>query len=187
MSEGKFNRVIGLVGLPCSGKGTVVDILKGKGFWATSLSDRIREELASRKEEATRERLQMVGGEMRNKYGVNVLAEMTWRKILEDKVKKVVVDAIRSEAEVNYFRKKGNFILLAVTASSRIRFERMKARQRESDPKTWEEFLVNEERDKKMHGRNIDVCMAMADRVIENSGSLDELREKVDFVISTGV
>lgn len=49
--------VVGLCGLNGSGKSTVSEVLKKEGFYYRSLSDAIRDEVAARGEEATRENL----------------------------------------------------------------------------------------------------------------------------------
>ncbi|HUS60456.1 MAG TPA: hypothetical protein VMX76_03710 [Nevskiaceae bacterium] len=59
----------------------------------------------------------------------------------------------------------------------------MAERNREGDPKAWEEFLAMEERDKNAEGRNIDACLQMADFKVKNNGSVEELEKEIESVL----
>jgi len=187
MEEGK-RLIIGLTGKVGSGKGTIADYLAEKDFFVTSLSDRIREEIRSRGGEITRERLLKVSDELRWKYGPEVLAQRSWEKVIFQGKQKAVIDSIRGETEVDYLKRQPGFILLGVTASPEVRFERIKARDRESDPQIFEEFLAVEERDVKSGigkvGRDIEKCLGKADFLIENNGTIEELKTKVEEILS---
>src|SRR5205823_874936 len=91
--------LIGLTGRNAAGKGEVARYLQKKSFYYYSLSDAIRDEIRSRGEEPTRDRLIIVGNELRQRYGANVLAERTLAKIEDDK--HYVIDSIRNPAEVD--------------------------------------------------------------------------------------
>lgn len=172
--------VLGLTGKFCAGKGAVANYLVDQhGFLTASFSDRIREEIINKGQEVTRENLQGTAGKMRQKYGPMILAERTMEHIEKLGAEKAVVETIRSTAEVEFLKKYPNFFLVAVDADAKIRFERMKDRKREKDPQTWEEFLAFDERDIHQDGRNIDECIKMADFVLINEGTPEELEEKV--------
>ena len=176
--------IFGFVGLPCAGKGTVIDYLvKKHGFFYSSTSDEIREEIRRHGQEITRDNLQKTAGEMRQKYGPDIWARRAWEKVLNSGQNKAVVDAIRAVEEVEFLKKQPGFRLVAVLASPKIRFQRMTKRDREGDPKTWEEFLKMEERDKNAEGRNIDDCLAMADFELENNGTIEELEKQIESVL----
>lgn len=176
--------VLGLVGKFCSGKGSVAEYLaKNHGFKAASFSDRIREEILSRGQEITRENLQVVGGEMRQEFGPAVLAIKTWEYIQKNGAEKAVVETPRSVEEIEYLKKLPNFFLINVDSDSKVRFERMKKRNRESDPQTWEDFVSSEQRDLKGDGRSMEECIAMADYHLENNGTQEELHQKIEKLI----
>ncbi|MCI0615156.1 AAA family ATPase, partial [bacterium] len=130
--------IIGLTGKNASGKGEVANYLKDKSFYFYSLSDAIRDELNSRKIPVTRDSLIETGNELRSKFGADILA----RRIIEklDANRNYVIDSIRNPAEVEAFRKTRRFVLLNIDAPDEVRFERIKARNRENDPKTMKEF-----------------------------------------------
>jgi len=177
--------VIGLTGPISGGKGTVADILKEKGFFYTSLSDRIREEITHRGGEITRENLQDVADELRKSFGANVLADRTWELVSQKE--KSAIDSIRSLGEVEFLKTKPGFILIGVTAPRELRYQRMKERTRQGDPLSWEEFLRLDEKDfnsgKKGEGRNIQGCLDQADFLIENTGTLEELKKKIEAIL----
>ena len=137
--------LIGLTGRNASGKGEVARYLQKKSFYYYSLSDAIREEIRSRGEEPTRDRLIIVGNELRQKYGANVLAERILARIEDDK--HYIIDSLRNPAEVDAFRAAKHFKLIRVDAPQEVRFQRILSRQRESDPKTLEEFVELENRE----------------------------------------
>lgn len=177
--------VLGLTGKFCAGKGEVATYLVEKHkFKSASFSDRIREEILRRDLEITRETLQAVGGEMRQKDGPTVLAARTWDYMVREGAEKAVVETLRSKEEAKYLKKLPNFYLVSVDAGQKIRFERMKARHREADPQTWEEFLVSEERDCHKDGRNIEACIQAADYHLVNEGTPEELYQQIDKLLT---
>jgi len=173
--------IIGLTGENCAGKGTVAAYLAKKSFYYYSISDVIREELAREGREATRESLVRKGNELRRKYGEGILAEKVALKL--EPGKNYVIDSIRHPEEAAVFKKRSDFILVHVTAPPEIRFERMRARGREDDPRTLEAFLRLEEQEaksKESSGQQRLRTSGMADRRIENNSTLEHLYEMVD-------
>lgn len=176
--------VLGLVGLPCAGKGAAIEyLIENHHFHYSSLSDRIREELRRRGDSLTRDNLQGLGGELRQNHGPEVLAVRTWQKILKVKCLRGAIDAIRAKEEAEFLKKQPGFYLVAILAKAKGRFQRMQERNRESDPQTWEEFLIMEARDKKAEGRDIESCLQLADFNVENNGKLGEFYQKIDQLV----
>ncbi len=175
--------IIGLTGSLAAGKGVVSEFLKEKGFVYLSLSDELREIAREKKVELTREKLQNLGNYMRETYGGGYLAEKAFQKIKNQEYKKAIVDGIRNPAEIEVLRKIKDFFLVSVDAPQEIRFQRIVSRNRESDPKTSEDFLKVDNRDKGIGepetGQGVGKCMEKADFVLINSGNLTEAEEKV--------
>src|SRR6266850_4588759 len=136
--------LIGLTGRNASGKGEVAKYLQKKSFYYYSLSNVIRDEIRLRGEEPTRDRLIIVGNELRQRYGATILAERVLAKVEDDK--HYVIDSIRNPSEVEAFRAAKHFKLIRVAAPAEFRFQRIVSRQRESDPRTFDEFLALENR-----------------------------------------
>lgn len=179
-----MSMIIGLTGRNCAGKGEVAEYLKKRGFYYLSLSDIIREELASECKEVSREALCSKGNDLRKEFGPSVLAKRVIQKMEPDK--NYIIDSIRSPAEVEELKKLKNFFLLFVTAAPEIRFERMKERGRESDPKTLEEFKRLEEAEAKNpeeYKLNLDETEKKSNASIRNNGSLEELNGNIDSAL----
>lgn len=175
--------IIGLTGTLASGKGVVSEFLKEKGFVYLSLSDELREIVKERKIELTRKDLQDLGNKLREEQGSGVLAKLVINKIKNQQYSKAVVDGIRNPAEIEELKKLKNFFLIAVDAPLELRFQRLKERNRESDPKAWEDFMKVEERDRGIgessSGQNVAKCIIQANHMIINSGTLEEAKKKI--------
>lgn len=177
--------ILGITGENCAGKDTVADYLKKKGFYYLSLSDVIREELTEEGKEITRESLINKGNELRKKFGPSILAVKTIAKI--EKGKNYVVVSIRNPSEAEELKKQPNMVLLYLTATPEIRFQRMKTREREGDPKTFEAFLKIEEAEARSADKSKQQLLEvfeMARKKIVNDSDFKHLFDEVDRVLS---
>jgi dephospho-CoA kinase len=170
--------IVGLTGRNSAGKDSVADVLEMEGFERWSLSDVLREELRRRGEEITRPALIALGNELRRAEGPAVLAKRMTDLM---RTKRVCLVSVRSPAEVEELRKHEGFVLVAVEAPPEVRFERERARGRESAPQTLETFLELEARENTTdeNAQQLDATCALADAVIVNDGTLDELRMSI--------
>ncbi len=173
---------IGLTGPNASGKGEVALFLAEKGFTLHSLSDIVREEAAARGLDHSRDNLIKTGTELRAKFGDGVLAERILGRLSE----RSVVDSIRNPGEIRALRGRGGFHLLGIDAPLALRFERSRLRGRQGDGGTLEEFRRKEalERADRGPGQQLDVCLSMADVLIQNDATLPDLRHRVAEVLS---
>lgn len=172
--------IIGLTGRNGAGKGEVAKVLEEAGFHYYSLSDIIREEVRKKKLPVTRARLIEAGTKLREAEGLGVLAERTLKKLSTER--NYVIDSIRNPAEVKVLRRRDDFILFNITAPRPVRFERVKKRQRENDPKTLAEFIRMEEKEfqgSNPAGQQLLATEKLADAEVPNTKSLDVLREIV--------
>jgi len=174
--------IIGLTGENCSGKGISAEYLKKRGFYYLSLSDFIREELAEDNAEITRESMIAKGNDLRARFGPSILAQRAVHRMEKDR--NYIIDSIRNPGEVKELKKLRNFVLVHVHAPPEIRFERMRARKRESDPQSFEAFKIIEEAEMKKEGQNLGETIKMADRKIENSAEAQDLYDKWDALLS---
>ncbi|MBI4444667.1 MAG: AAA family ATPase [Acidobacteria bacterium] len=176
--------IIGLTGKNGAGKGVIADFLRAKGFYYYSLSDVIREEIQARGLAVEREKLVEVGTELRGRYGNGYLAESILQRIQPDK--NYVVDSFRHPDEVAVFRSRPDFHLFTVEAEPQVRFERLKSRARENDPKTFETFLELEKREEaspRSEGQQLRACEQLADFRLVNNGTIEELHCRVTEVL----
>ena len=170
--------VIGITGRNCAGKDSVAAALAARGFEKHSLSDVLREELLQRGTPITRPALIAVGNELRAAEGPGVLARRVQRLMRTDRVALV---SVRNPAEVACLRELDRFTLWGVRAPVEVRFEREVARGRESAALTLGAFRELEARENTAdpNAQQLDATMALADRVIENDGTLEGLEARV--------
>ena len=172
--------IIGLTGKNGSGKGEVVKFLQERGFQALSLSDVLREEAQKQGKSVTREFLVELGNRIRQEFGPGELAERIFACL--DPEKNYVIDSIRHPAEVQVFKRRRDFYLLNIQAPQKLRFERLRQRARENDPRTFEEFLALEAREAasaKSSAQQLDQAISLAILTVENGGPLRDLHEKI--------
>jgi dephospho-CoA kinase len=173
--------VLGLTGPNAAGKGEVADYLRARGFTVHSLSDVVREEARLRGLPPEREHLIRVGNLLRKQSGAGVLAE----RILPRLGARMVVDSVRNPAEVTVLRRLPRFVLLGVDAPVEVRFERSLRRARPGDPRTLEEFRERERQENASdpEGQQLDATFRLADRIIENDGSREDLHVRIEAAL----
>lgn len=181
------NLVVGICGPIGSGKGVATDWFKDHGFLTISLSDEIRLELQNQNLEITRESLQLVGNELREKLGDSILAERVWAKVGQVPDSRIVIESIRHPAEAKYLQKQGNFYLINVTSDQKIRYERVAKRRRSGDSLSWEDFL-REDTEESIgyhgdHSQLVNETAKLADFTVDNSGSLKETYAQLASII----
>ncbi|ASJ05877.1 dephospho-CoA kinase [Thermococcus pacificus] len=177
--------IIIVTGMPGSGKSKIVKEFERRGFPSVSMGDIVREETVKRGLELTKENVAKVSIRLRQELGQNAVAKLAVEKVraLLKNSGVAVIDGVRSLDEVGTFR--GAFpderiVIVAVHTPPKQRFERLRARGRHDDPKTWEDF---EERDWKELRFGIGGVIAMADYMIINDGSREEYEKKVGEIV----
>jgi dephospho-CoA kinase len=173
-------RLIGLTGTNGAGKGEAAAYFMAKGYAYFSLSDVIREELRARGEAVSRDNLIRTGNELRERYGPNVLAKRTVAKVGGP----AVVDSIRNTHEVAYLRLQPGFFLLAIDAPVEVRFARVAVRGRDESAADLEAFRNKEDQERTggETAQQLEACMAAADRLILNDGTIPDLHRKLEEI-----
>jgi dephospho-CoA kinase len=159
--------------MPGAGKSTIADGLKSKGYDVINMGNVVRAEAKNRNLEPTGPNLGKLMIELREKNGQGAIAELVVPQIENTESKVVIIDGIRSNAEIEVLRKHGTVKLLAIHASTNTRFGFLKNRGRSDDPQTKENF---EERDNREIGVGISNSIALSDETISNNNlTKDEL------------
>lgn len=172
--------IIGIAGENGAGKTEVVKFLTERSFVALSLSDILRQDLARRGIAESRAAMVELGRELRARSGLGVLAEEALGLMRSDR--NYVVDSIRHPAEVSALRLGGKtFALLWIEAPADVRLARMRERGRPGDPQTLDAVLAGDrvEASGESSGQQLNAVRALADQIITNSGTREELLEKV--------
>ena len=173
-------RLIGLTGTNGAGKGEAAAYFVAKGYAYFSLSDIIREELQARGEAVSRDKLIRTGNDLRGRFGPDVLARRTVAKVGGP----AVIDSIRNTAEVAFLRRQEGFVLLAIDAPVEVRFARVAARGRDESAADLESFRKKEEQERTggATAQQLEACMAAADRLILNDGTIPDLHRKLEEI-----
>ena len=167
--------------MPGAGKSTVVSSLKARGLEALNLGDGVRAEAKKRNLEPTGENLGKLMLELREKNGPGAVADLLTERIKNSQSEVIVIDGVRSTAEIEVLKNVGPVKLLSIEASTDTRYKFLGTRGRSDDPVTREKF---EERDKRELGVGIGKSIAIADETISNNNiTLDELTERAYLVI----
>ena len=176
MTEKRGERLlVGVVGMPGSGKSIVSDVAREMGFQVVVMGDAVRAEAQRRGLEPTGEAMRNLMLKLRAERGPAVVAELCF-PLVDSAGELVLIEGIRSLHEVEAFRERyGRLHLIAVHSSPRTRFKRLIARGRPDDPSDWEEFCKRDEVELSV---GIGSAIALADHMLVNEGPVEELREE---------
>jgi dCMP deaminase len=175
---------IGVAGLNASGKTEAVRFLERRGFYSVSLSDVIRAELRQEGREPTREAMTARGRDLRERFGAGTLAERVQALLPSDR--NHVIDSIRHPAEVEAFRRAGEFMLLWIDVPAEVRYERLRQRGRVGEDISFDRFQELQEvelRSDDAAGQQLLAVRDLADETIENTGDLPELEARIQRVL----
>lgn len=175
--------IIGITGTDGGGKGTVVEYLvEKKGFIHCSARVLWIDEIKKRGLEVKRENMRIVANDLRATHGNDFLITEYSRRTGFEPEKNYVIESIRTTAEVETLKKHGG-ILWAVDADQHARYERIQSRASESDKVSFEEFARQETlemNDPDPHGMQKAKVIAVADVVLTNNGTPEELFAQVE-------
>jgi len=139
------------------------------------MGDAVRAEARRRGVEPTGEAMRKLMLELRAERGPAVVAELCF-PLIDSSGPLTLIEGIRSLHEVRAFEGRyGRLILIAVHSSPRTRFERLRARGRPDDPSDWEEFRKRDETELSV---GVGSAIALADYIIVNEGTVEELKEE---------
>ena len=174
-------KVIAIAGMPGAGKGIVSKTASSRGTPVLVCGDVVREETAKRGLEPSPENMGKIMLEIRREEGPAVVAERLIPKIESSAARLVIVEGVRSMAEVEALRRKHSTVIVAVHASPKTRYDRLIARGRSDDSKSWEEFV---ERDARELGVGIGNVIALAQEMLINESSVEDLNASSETVLS---
>ena len=181
-------KIIGITGTLGAGKGTIVDyLIQHYGFKHYSVRGYLIEEAQRRGLEINRDTFVEVANDLRAKHSPSFITDELYRQAEADG-SNAVIESVRTPGEVESLRKQEHFLLFAVDADPKIRYERVVLRGSETDHISYETFLENEAREMAStdpNHQNIGRCMQMADHVFMNNGDFEELYRQVEEVLNT--
>jgi dephospho-CoA kinase len=173
--------VVGLAGMPGSGKSLVVETARAEGYAVVVMGDVVRAETQKRGLKPTPKNIGKVMLELRKKGGNSIIAVKCISKVEQQESEKVIVDGLRSLSEVATFKTHfPKFSLMAVLASPETRFNRLYRRRRSDDSDEWELF---HERDIRELSVGLGNAIAMAEHLIINENGRDVTKTKVKKIL----
>ncbi|AJZ76014.1 AAA family ATPase [Candidatus Nitrosotenuis cloacae] len=165
--------IVCLTGMPGAGKSTIASGLQKKGFSSINMGDAVRAEAKRRNLEPTGQNLGKLMLELREKNGQGAVAELIKDDITKSPSDVVVIDGVRSNAEIEVLKKIATVKLLAIHASTDTRYSFLSVRHRSDDPQNRDMF---NERDTREIGVGISASIALADETISNNNlSIEQL------------
>lgn len=178
--------IIGITGTLGAGKGTIVDhLVNKKKFNHFSVRSFLLKQIRALGLPEDRDSMVHVANELRKNNSPSYIVDQLYEEA-ERSGDNAVIESIRTPGEIESLRGRGDFYLFAVDADPRLRFERIRIRQSETDRVDFDTFLRNEEREMNStdpNKQNLRVCIEKADFAFNNNGTIGELLQKVDAII----
>ena len=169
-----MKKAIATIGLPAAGKGLFSEVASSFGIPVFVCGDVVREETRKRGLPLTLSNTGMIMLRIRDESGPAVIAKRRIPKIDASDCSVVIVEGVRNLEEIEELRSHyGNVTLVGIHSSPQTRFERLISRGREDDPSTWQEF---ESRDRRDLNVGVGQAIALADEMIVNEGTIEELQ-----------
>jgi dephospho-CoA kinase len=179
LAVGDSLKILVSTGMPGSGKEEFLKICAARGAKIVRMGDIVR---AKAKEFGLDDSDTSVGtlaNDERRRYGMDIWAKRTIPFVGGELV---LVDGTRGPDEIKAFRNAfgEDLKVVAVHASPKTRFERLKERARPDHPATWEEF---EHREQRELAWGLGQAIAQADYMVVNESSLADLKKVVDKLL----
>jgi len=174
-------KVIGVVGLPASGKGEFSKIAVAMGIPIVVMGDMIRNAVKEAGLEPTDTNFGAIANKLRKDQGMDAIGKLCIPVIRRQTAPLVLVDGIRGDAEANLFRGVfPQFTLISIDSLFEARLTRVASRGR-SDDFTSADQLHN--RDERELGWGLGNALKQSDIHIQNDGTLAEFFDKVEALL----
>jgi dephospho-CoA kinase len=176
--------IIGVAGEIGSGKDTVTKYLVEKyGASHHKFSNILRDILDRLGLEQNRKNMDTASTMLRQAFGENIFSRVICNDVEKDENRLVIMDGVRREEDLACVCNVDGFQLVYVETDLQKRYERLVKRHENTDDqtKTFEEFLKDNEQEPQLQIRGL---KNIAQYVIQNDGTLDELYVQVDKIMS---
>ena len=168
-------KLIIVTGMPGAGKSGVAQTFNDAGFPVIVMGDIIRNETRRRGLEPNPENTKNVMLELREKGGPGAVASFCVDELKKIDSEFVIVEGCRSISEIDVFDDCAESVVtICVHASPKERYRRLRERNREDAPPSWEVFRERDLREIKV---GLGGVIALSDIMIVNEGSLAEFQE----------
>jgi dephospho-CoA kinase len=178
-----FLKVLILTGMPGSGKSSAVELAKQKGIPVFRMGDAVWAEVRFRGLALENEVVGKIASEMRQTHGPGIWAMRTVELVRKAKpAKLIIIDGCRSHAEIDIFQKEfgPDLQVVAIIATQKTRFKRLKARSRQDDIKTLSDLKARDQREVKW---GLDKVIKTAQIKVRNEGTEIDLKKSLGHLI----
>ena len=172
--------IIGVTGMPGSGKSEFARFAEELGYQTVVMGDVVRAKVVEEGFEPTPEMSRKYMIKLREDLGETAVAHLTCltiKNLKQQGIHKIIIDGIRSQAEVTYFKNQLNndFLIVAIHVDPRLRYDRLKLRGRKDAPQTEKDFQLRDEDELKL---GLGETIAFSNYVIPNNNALESFREQ---------
>jgi dephospho-CoA kinase len=174
-------KVIGIVGLPASGKSEFSKIATGMDIPVIVMGDMIRRAVSKAGLEPNDTNFGATANRLRTEGGMDAIARLCIPEIQKQSAPIVLIDGIRGDAEVALLRHHfSRFTLISIDSSFEKRLARITVRARSDDFTSSDNLRNRDEREQKWGLLN---ALKSADLHISNEGSLQEFSQAVHALL----
>ncbi len=179
MTEPK-TKILGVTGMPGSGKSEFALFAEELGYQTVVMGDVVRARVVEEGFESTPEMSRKYMLQLREEMGETAVAHLTCiaiDKLISEGKKYLIIDGIRSQAEVVHFKEhlESGFEIIAIHVDPDLRFERLKTRGRKDAPVSESDFSKRDESELKL---GLGETIAFSNYIIPNNKSLEHFRKK---------
>lgn len=181
--------IIVVVGLTGGGKSEASDYIKSLGVPMFRTGDVVRAEVVKRGFELTPRNSELIARKLRQELGGDAPARITGELIKKNKDKLICVEGPRDMAEIAYLATLGSVLILVISASPEVRFERSKKRTatklepKTRDPNSYQEFLWRDEKEKERGQLEVMTTELYVRKEVKNSLGKEELHAKLKEIV----
>ncbi len=169
-------KLIIITGMPGAGKSGIAEAFHNVGVPVIVMGDVIREETRRRGLEPNPENTRKVMLELREKGGPGAVASFCIDELKGLETDTVVIEGCRSIAEIDVFDDCADkVVIVCVHTSPKERFRRLRERNRDDAPPSWDVFR---ERDIREISVGLGAVIALSDIMIVNDGTLLEFQKQ---------
>jgi len=172
-------KILVTTGMPGSGKEEFLKCCVARGAKIVRMGDIVREKAKEFGLDQSDSNLGGLANDERKRFGMDIWAKRTIPFVGGDLV---AIDGTRGPDEIKVFKHAfgEDLRIVAIHASPKVRFERLKARSRPDSPATLADF---EQRDRRELEWGLGNAIALADYVVTNETTVASLKAQVDELL----